>query len=130
MSGSEVSALLGRMPSAVGYQPTLSSEMGLLQERIEHVAKSSRVDFGCLANLLPDALGELARSGCEPRRSIMIAHWDAEEYGIIGSTEWVEQFRDENITLNQARDWLVGQHPADLELATQDGGPRSYGARA
>jgi F-type H+-transporting ATPase subunit beta len=33
-AGSEVSALLGRMPSAVGYQPTLSSEMGQLQERI------------------------------------------------------------------------------------------------
>jgi F-type H+-transporting ATPase subunit beta len=33
-AGSEVSTLLGRMPSAVGYQPTLSSEMGLLQERI------------------------------------------------------------------------------------------------
>jgi len=33
-AGAEVSALLGRMPSAVGYQPTLSSEMGLLQERI------------------------------------------------------------------------------------------------
>lgn len=34
MSGSEISALLGRMPSAVGYQPTLASEMGELQERI------------------------------------------------------------------------------------------------
>src|SRR5205814_3590228 len=33
-AGSEVSALLGRMPSAVGYQPTLASEMGLLQDRI------------------------------------------------------------------------------------------------
>ena len=33
MSGSEVSALLGRMPSAVGYQPTLGTEMGELQER-------------------------------------------------------------------------------------------------
>ncbi len=43
---------------------------------------------------LADALGQLAREGCRPRRSIRIAHWDAEEYGIIGSTEWVEQFRD------------------------------------
>merc|ERR1712066_18876 len=33
-AGSEVSALLGRVPSAVGYQPTLSTEMGVLQERI------------------------------------------------------------------------------------------------
>ena len=46
---------------------------------------------------LADALGELLREdqGCRPLRSIMIAHWDAEEYGIIGSTEWVEQFREE-----------------------------------
>ena len=33
-AGSEVSALLGRIPSAVGYQPTLATDMGLLQERI------------------------------------------------------------------------------------------------
>ena len=45
---------------------------------------------------LAEALGELARDEeCRPRRSIMIAHWDAEEYGIIGSTEWVEQFREQ-----------------------------------
>ena len=40
-AGSEVSALLGRMPSAVGYQPTLSTEMGSLQERITSVDKGS-----------------------------------------------------------------------------------------
>jgi F-type H+/Na+-transporting ATPase subunit beta len=40
-AGSEVSALLGRMPSAVGYQPTLASEMGQLQERITSTAKGS-----------------------------------------------------------------------------------------
>jgi N-acetylated-alpha-linked acidic dipeptidase len=44
--------------------------------------------------VLAEALGALAREGCAPRRSIMIAHWDAEEYGIIGSTEWVEHHRD------------------------------------
>jgi len=41
MSGSEVSALLGRMPSAVGYQPTLSTEMGQLQERITSTRRGS-----------------------------------------------------------------------------------------
>jgi F-type H+-transporting ATPase subunit beta len=41
MSGSEVSALLGRMPSAVGYQPTLSTEMGELQERITSTKRGS-----------------------------------------------------------------------------------------
>ncbi|XP_048554103.1 ATP synthase subunit beta, chloroplastic-like [Triticum urartu] len=40
-AGSEVSALLGRMPSAVGYQPTLSTEMGSLQERIASTKKGS-----------------------------------------------------------------------------------------
>ena len=40
-AGSEVSALLGRMPSAVGYQPTLASEMGELQERITSTKKGS-----------------------------------------------------------------------------------------
>ncbi len=40
-AGSEVSALLGRMPSAVGYQPTLSTEMGALQERITSTNKGS-----------------------------------------------------------------------------------------
>lgn len=41
MSGAEVSALLGRMPSAVGYQPTLGTEMGELQERITSTTKGS-----------------------------------------------------------------------------------------
>jgi F-type H+-transporting ATPase subunit beta len=41
MSGSEVSALLGRMPSAVGYQPTLATEMGELQERITSTKQGS-----------------------------------------------------------------------------------------
>lgn len=40
-AGSEVSALLGRMPSAVGYQPTLATEMGALQERITSTQKGS-----------------------------------------------------------------------------------------
>ncbi|MBL8867281.1 MAG: F0F1 ATP synthase subunit beta, partial [Planctomycetia bacterium] len=40
-AGSEVSALLGRMPSAVGYQPTLATEMGELQERITSTAKGA-----------------------------------------------------------------------------------------
>ncbi|TAJ18061.1 MAG: F0F1 ATP synthase subunit beta, partial [Planctomycetota bacterium] len=40
-AGSEVSALLGRMPSAVGYQPTMASEMGALQERITSTRKGS-----------------------------------------------------------------------------------------
>jgi F-type H+-transporting ATPase subunit beta len=41
LAGTEVSALLGRMPSAVGYQPTLAEEMGVLQERITSTQKGS-----------------------------------------------------------------------------------------
>ncbi|PIP34150.1 F0F1 ATP synthase subunit beta [Candidatus Falkowbacteria bacterium CG_4_10_14_0_2_um_filter_48_10] len=44
-AGSEVSALLGRMPSAVGYQPTLATEMGELQERITSTNKGSITSF-------------------------------------------------------------------------------------
>jgi F-type H+-transporting ATPase subunit beta len=40
-AGSEVSALLGRMPSAVGYQPTLATEMGIMQERITSTKRGS-----------------------------------------------------------------------------------------
>ncbi|MDQ6985739.1 MAG: F0F1 ATP synthase subunit beta [Candidatus Dojkabacteria bacterium] len=44
-AGSEMSALLGRMPSAVGYQPTLATEMGTLQERITSTDKGSITSF-------------------------------------------------------------------------------------
>ena len=40
-AGSEVSALLGRIPSAVGYQPTLATDMGTMQERITTTKKGS-----------------------------------------------------------------------------------------
>jgi len=45
LAGTEVSALLGRMPSAVGYQPTLAEEMGILQERIAYTKTSSITSF-------------------------------------------------------------------------------------
>ena len=45
LAGVEVSALLGRMPSAVGYQPTLAAEMGALQERITSTVKGSITSF-------------------------------------------------------------------------------------
>jgi F-type H+-transporting ATPase subunit beta len=45
LAGMEVSALLGRMPSAVGYQPTLATEMGALQERITSTHKGSITSF-------------------------------------------------------------------------------------
>jgi F-type H+-transporting ATPase subunit beta len=45
LAGMEVSALLGRMPSAVGYQPTLATEMGILEERITSTKKGSITSF-------------------------------------------------------------------------------------
>src|SRR5512139_1300397 len=47
-SGSEVSALLGRMPSAVGYQPTLATDLGALQERITSTDKGSITAVQCV----------------------------------------------------------------------------------
>lgn len=44
---------------------------------------------------LSETLGKLAKEGKSPKRSILIAHWDAEEHGVIGSTEWVEHYREE-----------------------------------
>ena len=44
---------------------------------------------------LSQTLGKLKDEGHSPKRSILIGHWDAEEHGVIGSTEWVEQMREE-----------------------------------
>ena len=44
---------------------------------------------------LSETLGKLKDLGYSPKRSILIGHWDAEEHGVIGSTEWVEQMREE-----------------------------------
>ncbi|MBT3503017.1 MAG: M28 family peptidase [Cryomorphaceae bacterium] len=44
---------------------------------------------------LSETLGSLIDKGYNPKRSILIGHWDAEEHGVIGSSEWVEQMRDE-----------------------------------
>ena len=44
---------------------------------------------------LSETLGRLLKEGNRPKRSILIAHWDAEEHGVIGSSEWVEQMREE-----------------------------------
>ena len=68
-AGSEVSALLGRMPSAVGYQPTLATDLGELQERIASTRRGSVTSVqGCIcAGRRPDRPGSgyyLCSSGC------------------------------------------------------------------
>ncbi len=44
---------------------------------------------------LSETLGKLKKQGVTPKRSILIGHWDAEEHGVIGSSEWVEQLSDQ-----------------------------------
>lgn len=44
---------------------------------------------------LAESIGEMVKAGFRPRRSILFAHWDAEEYGILGSAEWVEEMKEE-----------------------------------
>ncbi|HYE61096.1 MAG TPA: F0F1 ATP synthase subunit beta [Phycisphaerales bacterium] len=68
-AGSEVSALLGRMPSAVGYQPTLSTEMGQLQERITSTSK------GAITSV--QAIYVPADDLTDPAPSTTFAHLDA-----------------------------------------------------
>jgi F-type H+-transporting ATPase subunit beta len=76
LAGTEVSALLGRMPSAVGYQPTLAEEMGVLQERITSTKTGSISSFQAVyvpADDLTDPRfdrslprHDLRPSGCNP----------------------------------------------------------------
>ena len=69
LAGTEVSALLGRMPSAVGYQPTLAEEMGLLQERITSTKIGSITSF--------QAIYVPADDLTDPSPATTFAHLDA-----------------------------------------------------
>jgi F-type H+-transporting ATPase subunit beta len=71
-AGSEVSALLGRMPSAVGYQPTLATEMGSLQERITSTKKGSVTSV--------QAVYVPADDPSDPAPATTFAHLDAYVY--------------------------------------------------
>ena len=71
-AGSEVSALLGRMPSAVGYQPTLATEMGALQERITSTRKGSVTSI--------QAVYVPADDPTDPAPATAFAHLDATTY--------------------------------------------------
>ncbi|RPI57260.1 MAG: F0F1 ATP synthase subunit beta, partial [Lysobacterales bacterium] len=69
LAGTEVSALLGRMPSAVGYQPTLAEEMGVLQERITSTKTGSITSF--------QAIYVPADDLTDPSPATTFAHLDA-----------------------------------------------------
>jgi len=113
LAGTEVSALLGRMPSAVGYQPTLAEEMGVLQERITSTKKGSITSF--------QAIYVPADDLTDPSPATTFAHLDATlvlsrkiaELGIYPAVDPLDstsRLLDPNV---------VGQEHYDTARATQ-----------
>ncbi len=101
-AGSEVSALLGRMPSAVGYQPTLATEMGELQERITSTKKGSITSFQAI-------------------------YVPADDYTDPGARDHVRSPRRDRAprALHRGAGPLPRRRPADVDLAVLD--PRIVG---
>merc|ERR1712151_343067 len=112
-AGSEVSALLGRIPSAVGYQPTLATDMGGLQERI------TSTDKGSITSV--QAVYVPADDLTDPAPATTFAHLDAttvlsraiSELGIYPAVDPL----DSNSRILDAD--VVGQHHYDVARATQ-----------
>jgi F-type H+-transporting ATPase subunit beta len=113
LAGTEVSALLGRMPSAVGYQPTLAEEMGVLQERITSTKAGSITSF--------QAIYVPADDLTDPSPATTFAHLDATlvlsrkiaELGIYPAVDPLDstsRLLDPNV---------VGQEHYDAARATQ-----------
>jgi hypothetical protein len=99
-AGSEVSALLGRIPSAVGYQPTLATDMGALQERITTTNKGSITSV--------QAIYVPADDLTDPAPATSFAH--------LGR-------HDRAVAFDRGKGHLSGRRPARLDLAHAD--PRS-----
>ena len=112
-AGSEVSALLGRMPSAVGYQPTLATEMGELQERITSTKKGSITSF--------QAVYVPADDLTDPAPATTFAHLDATivlersiaELGIYPAVDPLAS------TSRALASEIVGQEHYDVALGVQ-----------
>jgi len=113
-AGSEVSALLGRIPSAVGYQPTLATEMGELQERITSTTKGSITSV--------QAIYVPADDLTDPAPATTFAHLDATtvlsrsiaELGIYPAVDPL----DSNSTMLDPR--IVGQRHYDIARGVQE----------
>ena len=113
LAGTEVSALLGRMPSAVGYQPTLAEEMGVLQERITSTKSGSITSF--LAVYVP------ADDLTDPSPATTFAHLDATlvlsrqvaELGIYPAVDPLDS------TSRQLDPLVVGNEHYDVARAVQ-----------
>ncbi len=113
LAGTEVSALLGRMPSAVGYQPTLAEEMGVLQERITSTNKGSITSF--------QAVYVPADDLTDPSPATTFAHLDATlvlsrqiaELGIYPAVDPLDS------TSRQLDPLVIGQEHYDTARAVQ-----------
>ncbi|MFK8032039.1 MAG: F0F1 ATP synthase subunit beta [Gammaproteobacteria bacterium] len=113
LAGTEVSALLGRMPSAVGYQPTLAEEMGVLQERITSTKKGSITSV--------QAVYVPADDLTDPSPATTFAHLDAtvvlsraiSELGIYPAVDPLDS------TSRQLDPLIVGQEHYDTARAVQ-----------
>jgi len=113
LAGTEVSALLGRMPSAVGYQPTLAAEMGTLQERITSTRTGSITSF--------QAVYVPADDLTDPSPATTFAHLDATlvlsrqvaELGIYPAVDPLDS------TSRQLDPLVVGQEHYDTARAVQ-----------
>ena len=112
-AGSEVSALLGRMPSAVGYQPTLATEMGALQERITSTKKGSITSV--------QAVYVPADDLTDPAPATTFAHLDAttvlsRSIASLGIYPAVDPLESTSRILSPE---IVGQEHYDTALAVQ-----------
>lgn len=113
LAGTEVSALLGRMPSAVGYQPTLAEEMGVLQERITSTKKGSITSI--------QAVYVPADDLTDPSPATTFAHLDATvvlsrqiaELGIYPAIDPLES------TSRQLDPHIIGQEHYEVARAVQ-----------
>ena len=113
LAGTEVSALLGRMPSAVGYQPTLAEEMGVLQERITSTKTGSITSF--------QAVYVPADDLTDPSPATTFAHLDATlvlsrqiaELGIYPAVDPLDS------TSRQLDPQVVGQEHYDVARGVQ-----------
>ena len=113
-AGSEVSALLGRMPSAVGYQPTLATEMGQLQERITSTKTGSITSI--------QAIYVPADDLTDPAAAITFTHLDAQtvldrNIAALGIYPAVDPLASTSTLLNAD---IVGQEHVDVALAVQN----------
>ena len=112
-AGSEVSTLLGRMPSAVGYQPTLASEMGELQERITSTDKGSITSFQAVYVPADDLTDPAPATTFAHLDSTIVLSRSLSELGIYPAVDPLDSF---SIILDPK---IVGEEHYNVALGVQ-----------